>query len=366
MELFRGTALYCGIGYGLDEMEKHLKMAASVGINAVFTSIQLPEANPRELHRDFPKMAEIAHKYGIKVFADLGPKTASQFGIDMFDLKAIKEFGIDVLRIDAGYTLEQKVQATKNDLDMVICLNPNVDATEENMQKMIELGINKENVTFCYNYHPMKYSGMKFEKAKAKSDIIHKYGFRVAGFLASNHHRRIGCGFGLPTLERHRGMDIFAQAQEGLLAGYDDIFMGDDLASEDELKCIVAAKKEHKRGPVNIRFRPYVKGEVLEWLNGRSLKLIQCGLDEIIRTAFWDKESIYPGGYEDGLPGKRSKGDVCMCKASLLRYAGEVQLVKMDLPEDKDIGIIGRIIDEDIPILDVYNDMSQFRLIAVE
>jgi hypothetical protein len=55
-----------------------------------------------------------------------------------------------------------------------------------------------------------------------------------------------------------------------------------------------------------------------------------------------------------------------MCKAALLRYAGEVQIARMDLPEDPDIGRLGYIIDEDLPLLESLRSLKHIRLIRAE
>ena len=107
MKKLRGTALYCGIGTDINTMEKHLKEASEAGINAMFTSLQLPEADVAQTLRDFPKMAEIAHRYGILVDADIATRTATRFGIDMFDVSAIKALGIDIARYDGGLARER-------------------------------------------------------------------------------------------------------------------------------------------------------------------------------------------------------------------------------------------------------------------
>ena len=102
MKPLRGTALYCGIGYGTDVMERHLDEAAAAGINIVFSSLQLPESDPTELLRDFPVMAKLAHDRGMLIDTDIAKRTADKFGVDIFDLSAIRAMGIDVARIDGG------------------------------------------------------------------------------------------------------------------------------------------------------------------------------------------------------------------------------------------------------------------------
>ena len=52
--------------------------------------------------------------------------------------------------------------------------------------------------------------------------------------------------------------------------------------------------------------------------------------------------------------------------AALLRYAGEVQIARMDLPADPDIGRLGRIVDEDLALLETFRNRANFRLIRAE
>ena len=111
MKNLRGTALYCGIGNTIEEIEEHIKEAASVGINAIFTSLQLPEADKGVLLRDFPKMAEIAHRYGMVIDADLSERSAVLFGLDLHDFKAFKKMGVDYVRLDYGFTDQDIVMA---------------------------------------------------------------------------------------------------------------------------------------------------------------------------------------------------------------------------------------------------------------
>lgn len=360
MENLRGTSLYCGIGNTLQEMEAHLNMAASVGINAVFTSLNLPEADSDALLRDFPKMAEIAHRYGMKIMTDVSERTAVKFGIDMHDLQAIKALGVDIMRLDSGYTVAETAEATHNTIGMEFALNATA-WTAEDLAAFSQMDVDATKIHFSYNYCPMRYTGMLPEQVREKNDLIHRYGFTVGGFIPSQTHKRIACSIGLPTLERHRDMDTYTAAREAVMLGFDDLFFGDDFASEEELRLICSVKS----GPVIFRMRRLVEGDVIDWLNGRELQQMQAGLAAIIRSDFCKPDSIYKGGYDGGLVAPRHAGDVCMCKSTLWRYAGEVQIVRMDLPADENIGIIGRLVEEDLPLLETFVRKDRFTIVDV-
>lgn len=346
MKQLRGTALYCGIGNTTEEMEAHLKAAANVGINAVFSSLQLPEADKEILLRDFPKMAALAHKYGMSVDADISERSADLFGLDLHDFAAFKKMGVDYARIDGGYTDEEIVAASHNDAGVIIELNA-VLANDAWLEKLIELGINKEQIHFCHNYYPMRYSGMTIEALRDANAVIHRHGFTVAGFIPSKTHQRIGCLIGLPTAERWREMDTHTVIQEAFMFGLDDVYFGDDFADVSELKLLTEADPN----VVTFRFRPFVEGDIMDWLIGREMSQTYCGTPEkIIRSGY--SSHSYKGYADDTFSCLRRRGDVTVCKSTLWRYSGEIQLVRNDLPRDENIGIIGRIVDEDLPLLD--------------
>lgn len=348
MEKLRGTSLYCGINVTLEEMKAHLTEAHKAGINAVFTSLQLPESDPKVLLHDFPLMCAEAHAYGMKVAADVAGRTAQKFGLDLHDAKLMKDFGVDILRLDGGYTIEQTAEITHNPHGLTIMLN--ASSHEEKIQELVECGINKEQVLFCHNYYPMRYSGLQPSCAIKNNKMLHKYGFRVAGFLASQTHKRLACGIGLPTIETLRHVPVRSAAQQALFYGMDDLFFGDDLASYEEMKILCETEL-----PMKFRMKMLVDDAELEaWFKGREIPQLQGNIPEIVRSLAYREGVLYRGNCEVGLSGPRKKGTVMLAKKALYRYAGEVQIARCDLPDDPDIGIIGQIIDEDLPLLDIF------------
>lgn len=356
MKALKGTAAYCGIGNNIEDICSHLELAASVGINSVFTSLQLPESDKTELLSEFPIMVKKAHSLGMMVDADIGERSARLFGIGLHDFDAFRDLGLDIVRLDNGYTPEKIVEASYNKHGLIVEINA-AHITDEGLSQLVSLGINKEKIHFCHNYYPMRYTGFSFEETKKNNDLIHKHGFRVGGFIASATHHRMGCGFGLPTIENHRYIKPFASVQEGYLAGYDDMYFGDDFADVSELEILVNTDPSI----VKFRMEPCVDDAIFDWLLGRELLQTQCGLEMMVRSNF-DK-CTYPG-YVDGLKSApRRRGDVTVCKSAYLRYKGEIQIVRKDMPEDPDMATIGRVIEDDITLLDTYKSSKPFMLI---
>jgi len=239
-------------------------------------------------------------------------------------------------------------ELSHNDCGVYMMMNASFD--EGRLKKICDFGIDKEKVLFCHNYYPMRYTGLLPDAVVKNNALIHKYGFRVSGFLAGKHHRRIACGIGLPTVETLRDADLSFALQAMLQMGFDDLFFGDDLASFEEMKALAAADK-----PMTFRMKLAVRDENLKkWLDGRPLFQLQGNLEKIVRSHFEHEDSMYPGDCEIGLSGIRPKGTVMLGKKALYRYRGEIQIARVELPDDPDVGIIGKIIDEDLPLLDLF------------
>ena len=359
----RGTALYCGIGVSLEQMEAHLKAAAQAGINGLFTSLQLPESDRETLLHDLPLLTKAAHECGIQVDADVAPRTAEKFGLNLNRASDFRRFGLDVIRLDGGYTPEETAALSRNGEGLMLELNA-VHASAGYLDALEKLGICKENVRFCHNYYPLTYTGMRPDRVLEINRLIRARGYRVGGFIPSRTHRRYAVGEGLPTLERHRDMDTRAVLQEMMLLEFDDIFYGDDLASPEELRLLAEFPGEPV---VTLRIRADVEDPIIRWLDGRVFRQTQCGreLDAFVRSSFGDTQNMYRG-FRGGLTGPRRPGDVTVLRDMCCRYAGEVEIVRRDLPESEKAGKVAHVIPEDLPILEVYQDRQCFRLQVVE
>lgn len=355
MEPIRGITACCGIGEPIEKLEAHIDLAGKAGINALFTSLQLPgpEVDKDTMFRDFPRMTAAAHRNGMKVCADYGTGS-SNLGFSLDDLTPIRKLGIDILRLDGSYTNEQAAEMTFNIDGLGIQLQA---ADPFLLADLGSLKINPGNTYFCHNYYPMRYTGLRWDDVKKTNDIIRSYGFRVAGFIASRHHRRAPLAIGLPTLERHRDMAPSTAAQELMILGCEDIFFGDDLPSFEEMTSITALDGE----TVDLRFTDCISPELGSWLNGRTFRQRMVDIDAFVRGANAPDE-LYTGDLTAVPPAERKRGDVFIARSSMPRYGGEVQIARMDLPADEHFATVARVTGDDLPLLETYRDRRKFRL----
>ena len=128
-----GTSAYVGLGVSMEETERHLSEAQAAGADMLFTSMQLPESDVQALHRDMPRLTRMAHSFGMKVDADVAPRTMERFGIGRMDARAFREFGLDVIRLDYGYSLEETVELTHNTQGLAVELNATILADKDSV-----------------------------------------------------------------------------------------------------------------------------------------------------------------------------------------------------------------------------------------
>ncbi|MCS4526134.1 MupG family TIM beta-alpha barrel fold protein [Clostridium botulinum] len=83
----------------------------------------MPEANYSVIVEEFKLVLDMAKKMNMKIIADISPKGFEYLQIKDMDLNKIKSIGIDVLRLDFGFTEEQIAKFTNNNLDINIELN---------------------------------------------------------------------------------------------------------------------------------------------------------------------------------------------------------------------------------------------------
>jgi hypothetical protein len=60
---------------------------------------------------------------------------------------------------------------------------------------------------------------------------------------------------------------------------------------------------------------------------------------------------------------EREKGSVSVGNQNYLRYSGEMEIARTDLPPEKRVNIVGQVCPEDVPYLPYITDGMGFRLL---
>lgn len=142
----------------------------------------------------------MAKKMNMKIIADISPKGFEYLQIKDMDLNKIKNIGIDVLRLDFGFTEEQIAKFTNNNLGINIELNAST-MTKDFLNKLNKYNVNYKNVQACHNYYPRKDTGISESLFLKKNSMLKEIGVEISAFVPSLVGKRGPIYEGLPTIE---------------------------------------------------------------------------------------------------------------------------------------------------------------------
>ncbi|MBY0595747.1 MupG family TIM beta-alpha barrel fold protein [Bacillus bingmayongensis] len=309
------------------------------GVKTIFTSFHIPEE--QMTHQIIQDFLEDSKENNRDVVIDISPNTLQVIGVN--DYLEMKDLGVKTVRIDFGISDEEIVELQKH---FRIVLN----ASTLDEQKICELqgkGLNLRHVVAMHNFYPREYTGISMEFFSNKNRIFQKYGIQVWAFIPGDKVLRGPIFAGLPTVEKHRNQSPYVSYVE-LSQGYDidGIFIGDPQIDDDTLDLINRFEKEGIITLPTSELSPHIPKDII--YNNRPDESEAVIRIEQGRELFSKKEELYT----TTKPGKRLIGTITVDNAEYLRYIGETQIMKQQLPEDPRVNSVGKIHDEYLSLLD--------------
>jgi hypothetical protein len=365
----KGISIYCGLHYTLDENRRYIETASELGYSNVFTSLHIPEANLPQLLLEFDQLSKICHEKNMQIASDTSKAALGYLGVSPHDLHEIKRLGIDVLRLDFGFSPEEIASMSNNDLGIKIDLNAST-IDEKFVQSIKKYSPDFSNITATHNYYPRPETGLSKEYFKKKNDFLHGLGVAVSAFIPSLIRKRPPLFQGLPTIEDHRFADPKVSAKELVELGCDNIFFGDAIPSYQELLDVSQIEFEEdfltSRNisladtssesevcePIRVRVELFTKDEaIVKALLEKVLANRPDHAKDVVRItesrALLKNLPISPMNTID-----RKKGYLTIDNDRYLRYKGEIQVIINDLPSDSKVNVIGKITDDDLLLID--------------
>lgn len=355
----KGISVFVGMNYILEDNKKFIKEAKASGFNNVFTSLHIPEADYEKAILEFKEIAALCKSLDMNIIADISPRAFDYLGADMNNLKAVKDLGVYGVRVDFGFSSEEIAGFTRNPYGLKIEINAST-VTNSFLREFESFNPNYEMLQACHNYYPRLNTGISIETFKKKNQILKKYGMKISAFIPSLKGRRGPIFEGLPTLEIHRSKEPQISAKELFALGIDAVFFGDSIPSPDELKTVGSILED----VIDLRAEISNASKIEEDI------IFNCihenrpdSAEDVIRstnsrTALTKGETINPNNTIE-----RKRGYITIDNKDYLRYCGELQVCKKDLPKDKRVNVLGKVIDEEVFLLDYIEDETKFRFI---
>lgn len=347
-----GFSIYLNRDLTADDYNYILAMR-NAGLTTIFTSLHIPEDDPKVILKRLAELTKWCKNLETAVIADVSESGMARLGLALENEEQIESLGLTGLRIDDGVS---PATVAKLSQKMPVALNAST-INEDDVTALREHGANFENLQAWHNFYPRPETGLDSNWLKEKNDWLHHMNLATMAFVAGDDVLRGPIHAGLPTLEKHRTENPLAAMLELKRLACDHVFIGDASLSP---QMIDSFKNYTKKQIITLRIdenlpelfnsewhnRPDVARDVVRLTEGRSRQLFDVA--------------------PQGNPGTRSKGTITCDNKLYLRYQGELQITKRDLPADEKVNVLGHVVADDLPLLNQIGARQSIIFIAAD
>lgn len=319
-----GASVYVGLEeYPLKDNLKYLELLSSVGIEEVFISGHMPEAN-ENFTKELTEVINKASELNLKVVLDISKPSFSKLpNIDK----------IFALRLDWGFTIEDVLELSKK-YAFLIELNAS-SVRESELMFLLSQGVPQEKLRVSHNFYPKPYTGLSHEEVLRKNEMFHRHGFEVMAYISAEDKRRKPLKEGLPTIESHRHANIYEALLDMKYLMMDRVYFGDSYASKEELEILKSYSTLFPVVPVIFSGK--------DMTGVYSLRIDQGEYE--LRISKTREENVEPFNTV-----KRDRKSLTCDNKLFLRYSGEMAIILKDLPSDSRVNVIGKVLCSDFSL----------------
>lgn len=353
----KGISVFLGMDQTLEENLSYINYAKEKGFDRIFTSLHIPEANFEVIIKEFNILISEAKKLNMEIIADISPLGFKLLNLSLEDLKGVKELGIGVLRIDFGFTAEQIAAFTRNPYGIKIEINAST-VTEKFLIEFEEANPNLNNFQACHNYYPRLNTGISLATFNKKNAMLKKYNIEISAFVPSLVNKRGPVYEGLPTMETHRFMKPHISAKHLFALGIHNVFFGDSIPSKEEIDLVGGISEQVIELTIENFSNCPIENRLMfnDFHSNRS-----DSAEDVVRSA--ESRLLMKKGDEikPFNTVERKVGYITIDNKEYLRYSGELQICKKNLPADRRVNVVGKVIEEERFLLDYIEDETKFR-----
>lgn len=338
-----GLSLY--LGSGLEKNLELIKKAKNASMRYAFTSLHIPEES--RYSNDATELIKVCKREKIKLLVDVSPHALEKYKLGSYE--QLMELGIEYLRPDFGFRIEEIIRLSKS---FHIVFNAST-VRKSDIDEMQRKGVDFSRFLGCHNFYPKPLTGISILKVRSVNEYLHSLGIKTLAFVPGDKTLRGPIFEGLPTVESHRGADVFA----GLLeledkTSADAVLIGDIDVTDETWNKIT----EYGRGVITLNATineeySYLKDMVLHERVDNSEHVIRC-----VESRQFNKK------VKAETPRSRPMGTIFISNEDFLRYEGEVEIARVDLPPDSRVCVIGYVDDSDIKYIQYVKSGGAFML----
>ena len=353
-----GISVYPG-HTNMDEIISYIHLAGKYGFERIFTClISVADRDIDDVINEFKTMLTAAKEENMEVIADIDSSVFKSLNTTIYDLKVFKDMGLDGIRLDMGFSGYEESVMSFNEHGLKIELN--MSSGTKYIDNILSYKANSNNIYGCHNFYPHKYTGLSLEHFLKCSKQFKELGINTAAFVNSQN-AKYGpwpVSEGLCTLESHRDLPIDVQAKHFLATGLiDDVIIANAFASEEELKLLSKLNKEKLSFKVEFcdSATELDKKIVLEEFHNNRGDVSEYMIRSTQSRVKY-KGKKFPVVNTPDI----KKGDILIDSDLYSRYAGELQVALKDMKNTGKTNVVGKIVDEEIFLLDYIEPWMSF------
>ncbi|NLL75658.1 MAG: DUF871 domain-containing protein [Clostridiales bacterium] len=343
------TGLSFYFSSGLEKNKEILQKAIAHKAQYLFTSLHIPEEEGIEYRQAISEILEICREGNLKLIVDVGPETLDKLGVST--VEALEPLGIEYIRLDYGFSAQETV-ALSHKFNVVFNAST---ITEHEIDEWREAGADFRRFAACHNYYPKQHSGLSIQRVMEINLRLKALGFTTMAFIPGDLMMRGPLGEGLPTVEKHRLQkdEVALNMLELFRDGMCDIVMVGDVDLTDrswhafsclsddyvELRAQISPEYEFVRDIIH-HDRPDSSDMIFRSQESRFYKMEippetqKEGHSSTVSITGWNQAD-------------RQGGSISISNQKYLRYMGELEIARVNLPGDERMNHIGEIHEED-------------------
>ena len=335
-----GISIY--FSSGMEKNEALIKKAVKNGVTYAFTSLHIPEETGVDYGRSIRRLLDCCRKENLNLIADVGPETYEKLGVA--SLEELKSLGITHVRLDYGFSPREVVEISKH---FYVVFNAST-IMEEELLEWKHCGADFTKFAACHNLYPKQFTALSLRQIREINNRLKYLGFTTMAFVPGNITLRGPLFEGLPTVEEHRSRKdevAYNMLELSIEGGCDVVLVGDvDIREKDweAVKCI-------SQGYVELRADllpdyEFVRDQIHHDRPDSSEYLFRSQESRLYQQVIEAEER------ENGML-IRKAGSISISNKKYLRYMGELEIARVDLPMDERLNVIGQIREKDMKYL---------------
>jgi len=339
----------------IDNNKKYIDIAKKNGFHSIFTSLHIPEDDPSTYKSLLQLLGKEAIENEMELMADISAKSLTHLGLDYSNVSELQNWGVTGLRVDYGLSEKQIADLSKK---MKIALNAST-LTPAFLDELLKYELQTKNVEAWHNFYPRPETGLATTYLIEKNKWLKSVGISTMAFIPGNDVMRGPLFKGLPTLEKHRGINpLLAYLDLTQNCYIDKVLVGDISIKIETIEALSKTKDF-----IELRYRPYSQEEEILSI----VEQVHTNREDPARDVIRSMESRLYGSFgKNSLKPlntiTRTVGSVTIDNELYGRYGGELQIMLTNLPSDEKVNVIGMIIEDDLSLLQYIAAGKKFKL----